>query len=82
MLLQESQAHKCLSQLIGFTLHLHKFITGPVSGISIKKDLFVYLIDVISNSDLTSWTVHTEDIKKKNPNKNPTKMQNQVILTH
>lgn len=51
--------------LMGFTLNLNKLITGQVSGINIKKDLFIYFMDVTSNSDLTSWIVHTEDILKK-----------------
>lgn len=48
---------------MGFTLYLNKLVIGQVSGISAKKDL-TYLMDVISNSDLTSWIVHTEDRKK------------------
>lgn len=77
-LLQESQTHKCLPQLIGFTLHLNKFIIGQVPGISTKKDL-IYLMDVISNSDLTSGTVHTEDTKKA-PTKQLNKSAESVYL--
>lgn len=64
MLLQESQTQICLPQLIGFTLHLNKVITGQVSEVSIRKDLLIYKVDVISNADLISFIVHTENIKK------------------
>lgn len=80
MLLQESQTHKYL--LIDFTLHLNKLIIGQVSGISTKKDL-IYLMDVISNSDLTSWIVCTEDRKKKakQPNKSAESVDLDPLVT-
>lgn len=43
-------------------------------------------MDVISNSDLTSWIVHTEDIKKKKkpkqqPNKNSESIDLDTLFT-
>lgn len=54
-----------------------------MSGISIRKDLFIYLVDVISNSDLTSRIVLTEDIKnpKQQPNKNAESVDLDTFIT-
>lgn len=43
--------------------NLNKFLTGQVSEISIRKDLLIYIVDVIRNADLISSIVHNEDTK-------------------